>query len=531
MNHQSQLSQLGESLVDSLQKIEAYEAQLLAHRENDTVHVPKVGSTLSTAYEQLRNASEYSEGDLLQQRAIRRFLKRSLSFHAKVSTAHLGDELVAELTQAEYLQNDHTSKGDVHAIAHHIKRYYDAYWSYAETVHSAAKRHVFQEWLLDVLAVRCEQTLQSHIRQLHFAHFAFTNMYEKLDLHQVKRKHEHIENDDLPIVLYVAVHRALLKSDNATIRTALIDSYRQDIDDIHQFESFNRKIDHLMETKTVVYTTRIVGKNGAPLRFIYTGFFASDAPLTSHSLRSPENLEQNLHRHIEQEYGALNKRLDVGIVRSIIFLLITKGVVGFAVEVPYDMLVSGAIIWKPFLINLFFPAVFIAFTRLTLSTPVSRNTTAVIREIRSMLFTNEPATTPIRMQRDSSSVGFNVAYVITFLIVFAGLIYLLYNLQFNIVQGIIFFVFLSTASFLAFRLSRQIHELEVVNTPLGTISLLRDVLYMPFIYVGQQISYRYSKINIVAMVLDILIELPLKTVLRLIRQWTQFLNDKKDDLI
>jgi hypothetical protein len=54
---------------------------------------------------------------------------------------------------------------------------------------------------------------------------------------------------------------------------------------------------------------------------------------------------------------------------------------------------------------------------------------------------------------------------------------------------------------------------------------------MPFIYVGQQISYRYSQINIVATILDLLIELPLKTTLRLIRQWVNFLNAKKDELI
>ena len=118
-----------------------------------------------------------------------------------------------------------------------------------------------------------------------------------------------------------------------------------------------------------------------------------------------------------------------------------------------------------------------------------------------------------------------------FIGVFAGLSYILYKLQFNIVQGIIFFVFLSTASFLAFRLSNQIREIEATHSSQGSLALLRDILYMPFIYVGQQISYRYSKVNIVATFLDILIELPLKTILRLARQWTQFLNSKKDELI
>lgn len=525
------MSQLGASLVDSLQKIEAYETAVLARREKDTIHIPTVGSTISTAYEQLRNASEYSEGDLLQQRAIRRYLKRVLSFHTKVSTTHLADELVAELTQSEYLPNDHTTKSDVKTIAKDIRRYYNAYWDYAASHRSPAKRNEFQKWTLDVLSVRCEQTLQSHVRQLLFAHFAFMSLQDKLESKKLVKNRERIDDHGLAIILYAAIHRSILKSDDATIRTALIDSYRQDIDEITKFEEFNQKIDYLLETKTVVYATRVVGKHGAPLRFIYTGFFRKDAPLTTNSLKSPESLEQNLHRHIEDEYRSLNKRLDVGIVRSIIFLLITKGIVGFALEIPYDILVMGTILWVPFMINLLFPAFFIAFTRLTLSTPVDRNTTAVINYVRSMLFKNEGTIAQIRLQKEKSSVGFNTIYAITFLLVFAGLTYLLHMLEFNIVQGLIFFIFLSTASFLAFRLSRQIQELEVVNTHQGTISLIRDIIYMPFIYVGQQISYRYSKVNIVAMVLDILIELPLKTILRLVRQWTQFLNDKKDELI
>lgn len=527
----SSLSPLGQSLVDSLQQIDKYEAAVLARREQETIHVPTVGNTISTAYEQLRNASEYSEGDLLQQRAIRRYLKRVLSFHAKISTKHLADELVAELTQAEYLQNDHTTKSDVRAISHYIKKYYDAYWEYADSNRSQMKRSDFQKWILDVLAVRCEQTLQNHVRQMLFAHFAFTYLHDKLETKKLVKNRERINDNDMPIVLYTAVHRALLKSDDATIRTALIDSYRQDIDDIHQFEEFNLKIDRLFDTKTVIFVTRVVGKNGAPLRFIYTGFFRADAPLTLQSLRSPESLEQNLHRHIDNEYTLLNKRLDTGIIRSIIFLLITKGVVGFAIEVPYDLLVYGTILWVPFSINLLFPAVFIAFTRITLSTPIDRNTSAVINHVRGMLFTGEQSIGAIRLQKEKSSPWFNAVYAITFMMVFAGLTYLLYILEFNIVQGLIFFIFLSTASFLAFRLSRQIQELEVVNTPQGSLALARDIIYMPFIYVGQQISYRYSKVNIVAMVLDILIELPLKTILRLVRQWTQFLNDKKDQLI
>lgn len=532
VNNTADLSQLGLTLVDSLKRVEAYEADTLARRERDTVHVPTVGSAISTAYEQLRNASEYAEDELLQQRAIRRYLNRVLSFHVKVPTAKLADELVTELTQSEYLENDHITKSDIKQIAHHIQQYYDAYWKFADAEHRPAKRQAFQKWTLDVLAVRCEQVLRSHIRQLMFAHFAFSYLQDKVTLKKLRKGSEKIAADDFPIILYTAIHRAILKSDSMTIRAALLDSYRIDSASIDAFYSFNQKLDQLFEAKTTAFTTRIVGKNGAALRFIYSGFFADNAPLTIKDLKTPGMLENIMRRHIEQEYVALDKKLDKGILRSIVFLLITKSIVGIAIEVPYDILIYGTILWIPLMINLFFPSIFIAFTRLTLTVPGIRNTNALINQTTDILYQNNNARSyAISVPKDSSSIGFNVAYSIMFLIMFAGLSYILYLLEFNIVQGAIFFIFLSTASFLSFRLSRQIHELEVVHATQGTISLLRDIIYMPFIYVGQRISYRYSQINIIANILDILIELPLKTILRLIRQWTSFLNAKKDELI
>lgn len=525
------LSPLGTMLADSLTRIDTYETNLLAQREKETVHIPTVGSKLSTAYEQLRNASEYAEDNLLRQRAIRRYLKRVLSFHEKINTAPLAEELITELTQAEYIPNNFITPSEIKQIGDHIKRYYNAYWQYAKIEPNSHKRLKFQEWMLDVLSVRCEQVIQSNIRQLSFSHLAFTYLQPKLDIARLVRPGESIDPHDYSIVLYIAIQRAILKFDAASIRAALLDSYRQDIGLIHNFEAFNTKIDALFDSNTVAYTSRIVSRNGAALRMLYSGFYVPDAPISLQSLKSEDSLDYALRQHIEKEYAELNSRLDKGILRSIAFLLITKSLIGLGVEVPYDLMVEGQILWVPLIINLFFPAAFIALSRLTLSTPTSRNTDAIIAQIQAMLYGGSDDTHPIRIPRSTPSLAFNIVYAVMFAAIFAGLSYVLYRLHFNIVQGVIFFIFLSTASFLAFRLSNQIREIEAVHLSQGSLALLRDILYMPFIYVGQQISYRYSRINIVATVLDILIELPLKTVLRLARQWTVFLNSKKDELL
>lgn len=530
MTQHTSLSQLGQLLASSLTQIDDYETRLQRSRQRDTFYVNTAGATLTAAYEQLRNASEYANDKLFRQRAIRRFFTRTLSFHEKTTIAPLAEELIAELTMASYIANSSLTTAEVKAIQAAIKRYYHAYWQYTKIEQSHRKRQLFREWLLDVMSVRCEQIIQPAVRQLAFTHFAFTYLQPQLTPDKITQPGERLSQEEYPIAIYIAIQSAILKLDQPSIRTALIDSYRQDVPLLANFEAFNLRLDALFESKTVAMATRIVKRNSATLHMIYTGFYANHHPLSHSELASEDAFSYALEKHIKHEYSLLEKMLDAAIMRSIIFLLITKSIIGLAIEVPYDLIVEGHIAWLPLLLNLFFPALFIAMSRLTLSAPGERNTQAIISQATNMLFAGH--TPPqINQQKRIASTGFSIAYGVMFAGAFAGLTYILYLLHFNIAQGVIFFIFLSTASFLVFRMSTQIREIEAVAAAKRLSATLRDVIYLPFIYVGQQISYRYSKINIVAITLDMLIELPLKSLLRILRRWTSFLNSKKDDLL
>ena len=529
----SRLSPLGTLLAQSLATIDQYETRLAQLRETETIHINTVGSKLTAAYEQLRNASESSEGgNLLRQKAIRRFFVRTLSFREKLPVKHLGDELLTELTQAGYLPNNYLTETELKAVNAHIKRYYGAFWKYIKIEQNSNKRERMREWIFDVLSVRCEQVLRPNVRAVSFTNFAYTYLQPLIPIPEIIEADEKIQPDDFPILLYIAIQKTILQLNRATIRAGLIDSYRQDITLLHNFEAFNSRIDYLLDTKTAVRLTRVVNRNGATLRMLQSGFFAKKGQLASKDLASENTFGYALGKHVEHEYTLLDKMLDSGIGKSIIFLLITKSIIGLAIEVPYDLIVEGHIAWLPLVLNLFFPALFIAFSRLTLTTPSERNTEAIIGIATRMLFvTGTIEKNPIKIKRKTSSPSFTIAYGLMFAFAFAGLTYILYLLGFNLVQGGIFFVFLSTASFLAFRLSEQIREIEAISLSQGSMALLRDIIYMPFTYVGQQISSRYAKMNIVAATLDTLIEMPLKSLLRVARQWTTFLNSKKDDLL
>ncbi len=525
------LSPLGKLLASSLEHINNYERHLDSIKKGDAFYVDTAGSKLTSAYEQIRNASEYADDHLFRQRAIRRFFNRTLSFHDKTNISNLAEDLATELILAGYTTNGSISNANCKDIKAQIKRYYHAYWQYAKIERQHSKRQQFKAWILDVLSVRCEQIIQPNVRQFSFTHFAFTYLQNEITLETLQNQTgENIKPEEHSIILYIAIQQALLKLDNATIRTSLIDSYHQDITILANFETFNGRVDRLLESSPVATAVRIIKKNGATLRMIYSGFYAPNAELGIKDLESEGTFEYSLENHIKREYSLLDKLLDNAIVKSIIFLIITKSIIGLAIEVPYDLMVVGHIEWLPLVINLFFPAVFIGLSRLTLTIPNTRNTKAIIDQATAIVFSGHQ---PIKIhsKKPTASAGFSIAYGLMFLVAFAGLSYILYLLKFNIVQGVIFVVFLSTASFLVFRMSTQIREIEAVTPSKRFTAVLRDIIYLPFIYVGQQISSKYAKMNIIAMTLDMLIEMPLKSMLRTFRQWTAFLNNKRDDLL
>jgi hypothetical protein len=83
---------------------------------------------------------------------------------------------------------------------------------------------------------------------------------------------------------------------------------------------------------------------------------------------------------------------------------------------------------------------------------------------------------------------------------------------------------------LGFRLNRLIRDIEIIASHQNIVTIVRDFLYMPFVIVGQWVTEKYQKIHIVSRLLDMFVELPLKSILYMIRQWTNFISGEKDRL-
>lgn len=502
-----------------------YNAEALARNgQGKMIDVPGIGKNIANAYEQLRRAAESVEEQLLLQRAIRRFYNRSVMFSSNKKPSGVGTELIIDMTHARYLANETVSEDTARAITRLVGQYAG---TYQELGHLRVPRDDRLRWVLDILSVETEVMLNPRYERSALAYVALQHYLELFPREKLVSTPE--EESQYEFCLYIAVHQALLKSDIATVRHDLMRVYRQSPEDLSGFAELNRSVDEAFSSHLTQKLRQVLGRYGAPFRVVRA--------LTENRADMPELLSNRevfldaYNHQIGREYDSLSKRLSRGIQRSILFIFITKIWVGLAVEIPYDLLVLGHVALLPLAVNLLFPPLYMASFKLGLRIPSPANATAMRHYIDQAFYTGGDLTGQfVRIGNRSISPFARVIYTLMFILPLSLMIYTLSVLHFAAVQGVIFFVFLSTASFLGFRLSRMPRDLELVPRQTKFFGAVRDFFYLPFIVMGQWISSRYARLNIVARILDILVEMPLKTGLRRVRQWARFLNEKHDEI-
>lgn len=520
------LNKIGQRLAQSLgYASEQDEAEQRAKAHAEKVNIVGAGGALTAAYEQLRNAAENTEEHLLLQNAIRRFYKQLFIARDEGLVRDSGSELAVELTFAGYIPNDSLTKPQLSAISKLATQHYMAYEALLSERTVASE--TVQGWILDTLAVQVEAQLNSHRTDTAFIDIAYTYFEATIPEDSITKKS--IQQDEFGGALFIAIHKALLKSDTAVIRTSLLARFGVTVEKLDAYVSYNQKIDIMLSSATSDTLYHIVDRQGAPFRIIRR-MIETRADFLS-LLHKRESFLEAFEQQINHEYDNISHRINRAIVRSVIFLIITKFLIGIAVEIPYDLWAHNAIIWQPLLINLLFPPLYMIALRLTHTLPGYANTTALVDRVDTMLYGGTTQLIKQRVTRRRFSPIFSGLYVIVSLFVFAAVMWLLLMLGFSLVHIVIFFIFISAASFLGFRLSRLIRELEIVRSSSNGLTFVRDVIYLPFVVVGQWMSDKYSRVNVVTLVLDMLIELPLKTVLRLIRQWGAFIDDRKDRIV
>ncbi len=486
-------------------------------KPQQTYHVEGVASSLYFAYEQLRNSADYTQRHLLLRSAIERFLRRAI-YLRKPDTDSAAEDLIIELTQSRYIKNDSVAPKTIREIRNVITQY-TTFFETLHTIHNVPYAQL-APWIYQVMSVLIERLVAPQPATEAFATIAYQHYLQAVDRAPFKDVHE----DDFTIALYCALHRTLLRSDQATARAYWILNH-PDRSFVQQCQAIDTYFEHPLTNKI----GRLLARYGAPMRTIRELFVTNR--MEPQLLLDKKLVLDRAEAMIAEQYEQIRHATYASLWRMVAFVFITKTIIGLGIEVPYDLIVLHTLPVLPLILNLLFPPLYMMAGALSLTKPGRANTKAVLSYVERILYsTGQPLKYRFKKDRTSRTLHrwFAAIYTVLFLVPLAGVVWGLHALGFHYVDGIVFFVFLSAVGYLRFRLLQTSREMDIIDRPTTLWSAVGEFFHLPFATLGRWLSDRYQRLNLVAFILDIAIELPLKTTLGVLRQWVSFIRDKRD---
>ncbi|HKZ34452.1 MAG TPA: hypothetical protein VJ179_01105 [Patescibacteria group bacterium] len=531
---QESLSQQGNLLV------EAYEGFLKETRKDQSQEQFRAQSLFGVfafLYEKLRNVVEYKGEHLLRRISIERTLKR-LRRTSRTPGA-IAERLVRELIWGRYIGNESISLQKLDVLSQRITKYQAFRGELFQENPDPGLRFEWEEWLLGVESSEIEETLvPSFVRtvmvQAMYAwftsRFVWTN--DKIDLKEKE------------VQLFIAVHRSLAKSDAQLTIYHLLKLYVPQWDHLgpesfsymaHELPALRKKIEAHLTFSDSHKVFRVVQKYTAP--FLILSDVLDRVKEDAHEvLSNQELLEREIRFICVSRYAQLRQRISHGIVRSIIYIFITKVLFALLLELPYEYYFLSSVRLFPLAVNIVLPPFLMFLVGLTIKIPGEENTKRIINRVNDVLHGEEPrekAVIQFQVSRRNAVVAniFTFLYVVLFLALVGGIAYILQLLEFSIVSSMIFFAFLSLVLLFGYRVKWQAQDLFVTGKEEGLIGQSVNILTLPFLNLGLLLSAGLARINFFTFLLDVIIDAPLKTMVGAVEAWVTFMREKREEVV
>lgn len=344
--------------------------------------------------------------------------------------------------------------------------------------------------------------------------------------------------------MFIAIHRSLAKSDKAWIRHRLLIAYFPGWENMNENEvesnlnllfDIKNKIEDQLKSPYQARMFRFVQRQ-LPAFLVLKDFIDEDYKVAKKTVSNPAKLEEEVRKVCQKKYSQIGSRIRKGIVRSIIYIFLTKAVLALIIEIPYEMLVTKTINYLTLAINITFPPFLMFLIGLTIKKPGEENTARITQVIKSFVYKDDDVEKiPFSLERKKIgsiiSRVFLAFYIFVFFLMFSGIGLILIEIGFNVLSATIFFVFLSMVLLFVYRVRYTATELNVQGEKEGFLSHLFSLITIPFINVGSILSQGFQRLNFFLLIMDFLIEAPLKNVITIFEEWNVFIREKREEVI
>ncbi|HVZ66818.1 MAG TPA: hypothetical protein VG917_01020 [Patescibacteria group bacterium] len=508
--------------------IKIFEEERKVNRERG-IAVNPIASEVAAWYEKIRTAIENRDEEVILRAAIERIIRRRMLLGGNGKT--VSAPLVRELIWARYFPDESIGEDKILEIEETIDRYLEL--RNAVLTRRAVKEAEMNEWTYQLMSSDIEDRLNPTIKKEAMINYIFHNVHKMVTI-----KDDTQETRDVQV--FIAIRKSYAKEDLAFLRYNLFNQFfgRLSPDNINEtitrFGEGKKIIDDQLKYRGRFKIFEFV-KRQIPPFLIMEDIMRKNHGKVREIVNNKEELNTKIEDTCQLRYSAISTKVRRAIVRSIIFIFLTKVFLALTIEGTYDRLVFGHILWHVIAINISVPVTIMIIMSFFIKPPGKDNTERIKLRVDSLLFDETPmlGKALIFSHKPKAQTLFDTIFSIvwfsTYLMSFGIIIYILTRLEFSFVSQGFFIFFFAIICFLSYRINQMASQFTVKDKP-RLITPFIDFFFMPIARVGRYLAEGVSQVNVFVFLLDLVIETPLKGLISFFELWFSYMHQKREDL-
>lgn len=516
-------SHLAKALIHSF---ENKEAANMDKKISVNILVSKVASW----YEKLRTSMDYGNEETILRRAIERILKRRLFLDAESKS--LAEYLIRELIWAGYFKDDTVPESIIIKVSDSINLHLELKERIAKL--KLTPRVDIYEFIVQLLSCEIHTILAPNKPKEAMSNFMFQVLKNSVEIMDDSKQTKDVQ-------VFIAVRKTFARDDIAFLRYKMFvqifgrlreDNFEETITNFSEgFNEINYQL--LYPRKDRIFN--FVKKTTPPFLVLYELLKREQVDIKQ-LVQNQEEFKHEIYSICNEKYNGINKKVRTAIVRSFIFILITKAIMALSIEGTFERLYYGKVQWSSIALNTLVPPLLMILVGLGIKIPKDENSYTIYLDIHKLLFEENPKITEnISLKLKANSVitikdrVFSVLWLLSIILVFGIIGGILTSLHFNLLSQAIFIFFVAIISFLSYRIYQTANTYTVI-TKKNILTPIIDFFFVPIIRVGRRLTEGITQINFILIIIDFIIEAPFKGLVGFFEQWFSFLAAKREEL-
>jgi len=523
-----------------------YKESLEPKEKIPVIHVDEIASKVAAAYETVIKVINWKEEQLVRRTAIERKLKRRLiteisgiKLVSDIKPDRTAESLVLESIRGGHLPNDQIPQNKIATVQQILEKYIHILRNNFNSK-DHKNRVQFYNWILEIAACEIEETLAPPIRENALISSMANIMEERIQMNPS----DIINDEDKRIQIFIAVHRTLFHLDDPIISYRLlkyrypdwikasaemIENIASNINNIRQ--NLDKDLRHPLSGKFFKLGER------------YETLWLLLGDILNILIKNPGNIEEkftnpkalkNLIRDTyEKRLKTLRRRLLKMAIFSTLSIFIANGFSLFVVEVPLARWLYGQFNPKAMVADIVGPTMLMLFLTITTKKPPKNNLEVITKEIGKIVYSKgENDVYEIKVSKRRNYIFnffFGLLYLVACAISLGGIIWILRFFGLPPTSIFINTMIVAVIIFSGLVIRQRAKEITV-DEKVTFWEFILDILSIPVAKLGQWLSTKWKKYNVVSVFVTTLIDMPFLGFINFIENWSSFLKEKKAEL-